>query len=147
MIKPYRFSTKIRVRFNETDAQGHVNFAWYLNYFDIALIEYLRTLGYSYNDMLAEGLDMLYVDAHAAYQAPARFDEVLRLHSRPGKLGNTSMRFDFQIFSDEDQRLVATGEITVVIAQSQSYQKTPIPSRLRQAVAAYEEDPTLMNSA
>ena len=59
MIEPYRFSTKIRVRFNETDAQGHVNFAWYLNYFDIALIEYLRTLGYSYNDMLAEGLDML----------------------------------------------------------------------------------------
>ena len=147
MIEPYRFSTKIRVRYNETDAQGHVNFAWFLIYFDIALVEYLRTLGYSYDDMLAEGLDMLYVDAHAAYHAPARFDEVLRLHSRLGKLGSTSIRFDFQIFGDEDQRLVATGEITVVVAQRKTYQKAPIPSRLRQAVAAYEEDPTLVNSA
>lgn len=147
MIEPYRFSTNIRVRFNETDAQGHVNFAWFLNYFDIALIEYLRTLGYSYNDMLAEGLDMLYVDAHAAYHSPARFDEVLRLHSRLGKLGSTSMRFDFQIYGDEDQRLVATGEITVVIAQRQTYRKAPIPARLRQAVATYEGDPTIVNSA
>ena len=86
------------------------------------------------------------MDAHAAYQAPARFDEVPHLHSRLGKLGNTSMRFDFQIFGDEDQRLVATGEITVVIAQHQPYQKGPIPSRLRHAVATFEEDPTLMNS-
>ena len=36
MTDLYPFSTTIKVRFNETDAQGHVNFAWYLNYFDVA---------------------------------------------------------------------------------------------------------------
>jgi len=138
MIEPYRFYTDLRVRFNETDAQGHVNFAWYLNYFDVALLDYLQALGYSYSDMLEDGLDMLYIDAHAAYLAPAHYDDLLRIHCRLGKLGNTSMRFDFQIFNSVADHLVATGEITVVCAHRHTYEKSRLPEGLRQAVVAYE---------
>lgn len=138
MPEPYRFYTPLRVRYNETDAQGHVNFAWYLNYFDVALIEYLRSLGYSYNDMLSEDLDMLYIDAHCAYKSAAYFDEMLNVHCRAGKIGHTSMRFDFQIFSQADERQVASGEIAVVIAQRNTYQKARVPDRLREAVEVYE---------
>lgn len=138
MSEPYRFYTPLRVRYNETDAQGHVNFAWYLNYFDVALIEYLRSLGYSYDDMLSEDLDMLYIDAHCAYKSAAYFDEILHLHCRAGKIGNTSIRFDFHILSEEDERQVASGEIVVVIARRDTYQKAPVPDRLREAVEAYE---------
>ena len=138
MPEPYRFYTPLRVRYNETDAQGHVNFAWYLNYFDVALIEYLRSLGYSYNDMLSEDLDMLYIDAHCAYESAAYFDEMLIVHCRAGKIGHTSMRFDFQIFAQADERQVASGEIAVVIAQRNTYQKARVPDRLREAVEVYE---------
>ncbi len=138
MTEPYRFFTDLRVRFNETDAQGHVNFAWYLNYFDVALLDYLQTLGYSYSQMLEDGLDMLYINAHSVYHAPAHYDEQLRIHCRIGKLGNTSMRFDFQIISPAANRLVATGEITVVCAQRNSYEKLRVPEVIRQVVKAYE---------
>ena len=138
MADLYRFSTPLRVRFNETDAQGHVNFAWYLNYFDVALIEYLRALGYSYNDMLEEGFDMLYIDAHTAYKSAAYFDEILQVRCRVGKIGNTSLRFDFQVFDDAGKREVAVGEIVVVIAERDTYQKTPVPDRLRESIEAYE---------
>ena len=138
MADLYRFSTPLRVRFNETDAQGHVNFAWYLNYFDVALIEYLRALGYSYNDMLEEGFDMLYIDAHTAYKSAAYFDEILQVRCRVGKIGNTSLRFDFQVFDDAGEREVAVGEIVVVIAERHTYQMTPVPDRLRETIEAYE---------
>ncbi len=140
MTEPYRFSTSLRVRYNETDLQGHVNFAWYFNYFDVALVEYLRDLGYSYDDMRSEGLDMLYIDAHSAYKSAAYFDEVLNIHCRIGRIGNTSLRFDFQIFGEADDREIANGEISVVIARLDTYQKAPIPERLRQAVEAYERE-------
>ena len=140
MTEAYRFHTPIRVRYNETDGQGHVNFAWYFNYFDVALIEYLRDLGYSYTDMLADGVDMLYIDAHSAYKSPAYFDEILRIHCRAGKIGNTSLRFDFQIFGEVDGRQVASGEIVVVIAGRDTYEKRLVPQRLRQAVEAFEGD-------
>jgi acyl-CoA thioester hydrolase len=140
LTEAYRFHTPIRVRYNETDGQGHVNFAWYFNYFDVALIEYLRDLGYSYTDMLADGVDMLYIDAHSAYKSPAYFDEILRIHCRAGKIGNTSLRFDFQIFGEVDGRQVASGEIVVVIAGRDTYEKRLVPQRLREAVEAFEGD-------
>jgi YbgC/YbaW family acyl-CoA thioester hydrolase len=106
----------------------------------VALIEYLRNLGYSYNDMLEEGFDMLYIDAHTAYKSPAYFDESLRVHCRAGKVGNTSVRFDFQIFCDDDQRAVASGEIVVVIAKRDTYQKEPVPGALRSAIHRFENE-------
>lgn len=134
MTDLYPFSTSLKVRFNETDAQGHVNFAWYLNYFDIALIEYLRSIGFSYQQMLDENIDMLYADAHASYHAPAHFDDALRIHCCAGKVGNTSLRFDFQIFNEKDNSLTAKGEITVVMADRKTFQKMRVPDHFRQAL-------------
>ena len=134
MTDPYPFSTSIKVRFNETDAQGHVNFAWYLNYFDVALIEYLRSIGFSYQQMLDENMDMLYVDSHASYHAPAHFDDALRIHCCAGKVGNSSVRFDFQIFNEKDNCLTANGEITVVMADRKTFQKMSVPDHFRQAL-------------
>jgi acyl-CoA thioester hydrolase len=134
LTEPYPYHTKVRVRYNETDAQGHVNFAQYFNLFDLALVEYMRSLDYSYAQMNEAGIDMLYVDAHAAYNSPSYFDEILRLHCRIGYVGNSSVRFEFQIFADGDERLVATGEITVVMAEPGTWNKLPVPERLREAV-------------
>ena len=47
----------VKVRFNETDLQGHVNFGHYLFYFDAALIEYLAAIGYDFQALLADGVD------------------------------------------------------------------------------------------
>lgn len=138
MEETYRFFTTLRVRFNETDGQGHVNFAWYLNYFDVALIEYLRAIGYDYSQMLEDGFDMFYVDAHAAYLSPAYFDEVLRLHCRVGKIGNASMRFDFLVKGEQDGRMVSTGEIVVVLVDRLTKQKVSVPNHLRAAVNTYQ---------
>lgn len=145
MPEPFPFSTTIRVRYNETDAQGHVNFAWYLNYFDVALVEYLRGLGYGYSKMLEEGLDLLYVDSHVAYRSPAYFDEILHIHCRIGKIGNSSIRFDFQVLSDAAERLVATGEITVMMANPiapKQWTKARVPDQFRQAVKVFENPST-----
>ena len=139
MTDSYPFSTTLKVRFNETDAQGHVNFAQYLNLFDVALIEYLRHIGFSYTRMLEENFDMLYVDAHASYHAPAYFDDLLRIHCRAGKIGGSSARFDFQVFNEsKENRLTAKGEITVVTADRKTLQKMSVPESFRKALDASE---------
>jgi len=135
MTDPYPFSTTLKVRFNETDAQGHVNFAQYLNLFDVALVEYLNHIGFSYKRILEENFDMLYVDAHASYHAPAYFDDLLRIHCRAGKVGGSSARFDFEIFNEtKENRLTAKGEITVVIAECKTLKKMRVPESFRKAL-------------
>lgn len=136
--EPFKFSTPVRVRFNETDLQGHVNFGHYLFYFDIGVTDYLRAIGFSYERMAAEALDMLYGESQTRYLSSAYFDETLNIHTRIGRIGNSSMRFEFQAIAAKDQRRVAEGEIGIVMIRRGTRDKVRVPESLREAVARFE---------
>jgi acyl-CoA thioester hydrolase len=71
----FRFSTELKVRF-ETDAQGVAHHAAYLDWLEVARVEYLARFpgGYQARD---EGIEATTLEAHVRYRAPARFDDVL----------------------------------------------------------------------
>lgn len=138
MNRPFRFHTPIKVRYNETDQQGHVNFAHFLSFFDVGLTEYLDRIGYAYGAMLAEGVDIVYIESHCNYDAPAYWPEVLRIHARIGHLGTRSIRFEFEIRAEGDDRRVARGHIVAVSVTKGTLEAHPIPEGLRQAVDRFE---------
>jgi len=135
----YRFYHPLRVRYSETDAQGHVFFGHYLNYFDIGLLEYTRAVGYSYQDMLASGVDMFYVESGCQYKGRARFDDLLHVHTRIGNFGNTSFTFEFAIYRQPADELIATGKITAVAVDLETAQPVRVPDEQREAVARFEQ--------
>jgi acyl-CoA thioester hydrolase len=134
----YKFYHPLRVRYIETDAQGHVFFGNYLNYFDIGLLEYTRALGYTYPDMVASGVDMFYVEASCQYKGRAYFDDLLHVHTRIGHIGNTSFTFEFAIYRQPADDLIATGRITAVAVDIQTEKPIRVPDELREAVARFE---------
>ncbi len=138
MSQLFKFFTPIKVRFNEADLQGHVNFANYLFYFDVGLMEYMTVIGYDYRTMLAGGVDFLFAEAHSNYKSSAKWPEVLNIYTRISHLGQRSVRFDFEVHAAKDARLVATGHIVAVTAARNSFEPRQIPEGLRRAVAAYE---------
>ncbi len=138
MTETFRFSTPIKVRFNETDLQGHVNFGQYLFYFDVGATEYMETIGYDYDRMLAEGIDLLYAESHCNYHSPAKWPEELNVHARIAHLGRRSVRYEFDVRAERDGRQVATGYIVAIAAQRGTWTEKEIPDGLRRAVAAYE---------
>jgi len=140
MSEPYKFYTPVRVRFNETDLQGHVNFGHYLFYFDIGVTDYLRMIDFSYQRMATEGLDMLYGESRVRYHSSAYFDETLNIHARIGRIGHASMRFEFQAIAAGDGRAVAEGEIGVVMIRRGTRDKVRVPDSLREAVARFESE-------
>ena len=134
----YKFYHPLRVRYIETDAQGHVFFGHYLNYFDVGLLEYTRALGYTYPDMVASGVDMFYVEASCQYKGRAYFDDLLHVHTRIGHIGNTSFAFEFAIYRQPADDLIATGRITAVAVDIQTEKPIRVPDELREAVARFE---------
>jgi len=138
MSLPFKFSTPVKVRFNETDQQGHVNFAQFYFYFDVGLTEYLEAIGYDYSRMLAEGTDMVYVESHCRYRSPARWPEVLQVNTRLDHIGRRSLRFAFAILAEGDGRLVAEGHIAASTVIRDTLDPLPVPEALRQAAEAYE---------
>ncbi len=138
MERHFKFFSPVQVRYGETDMQGHVFFGNYFTYFDIALTEYLKALGYNYNDFLNEGLDFFYVQADCHYKGRAFFDETLHVHVRVSNIGNTSFTFEFSTFEETSDRSIAMGHIVAVTIDKDSRVPVRVPERFREAVALHQ---------
>lgn len=137
----YRFYYPIRVRYVEVDAQQHVFFGHYYTYFDVALVEYMRAIGFDYAAMVASGVDMFYVASECQYKGRARFDDLLHVHARIGHIGNSSFTFEFAIYKQPVDELIATGKIVAVAVDAGTKRPVRVPDGLREAVAWFEQEP------
>src|SRR6478736_4170237 len=93
----FGFSTEVKVRFAETDAQGIAHHAVYLVWFEVARIEYLARFRGGYRELQAEGIEALTLDASVAYHATARFDDLLTIHARCADVRGARFRFDYRV--------------------------------------------------
>ena len=134
----YNYKSEMRVRFGETDLQGVVFNANYLLYVDTAQMDYLRTIGVPYFDMLERGYDIVIVDASVQFLAPAHFDEVLHVYARIYQIGNSSIRMDYEIYEAESERFVAKAQTAYVIIDRESQKPVRVPPYIRLAVREFE---------
>lgn len=134
----YSYKSEMRVRFGETDLQGVVFNANYLLYVDTAQMDYLRTIGVPYFDMLERGYDIVIVDASLQFLAPARFDEVLEVYARIYEIGNSSIKMDYEIYEAESGRFVAKAQTAYVIIDKDSQKPVRVPPYIRRAVREFE---------
>ena len=132
---PAPFVHRLRVRYNECDAQGVVfNANWFL-YFDIALTELQREAFGSYQAMVDGGADLVVAEASARFLAPGRFEDELDLAWTIVKLGNTSMTSRIDVMRDGEK--LVEGQIRHVFVTPNLGSKTPIPDAVRERLAEY----------
>ena len=99
--------TRLRVRYAEIDAQGHVNNAVYLSYFEVGRVEWLRAAGLSYRELEEQGYGIVVVEVLAHYRRAAFFDDELTLRTELADLSRASMRFEYEV--SRDGELLVTG--------------------------------------
>jgi acyl-CoA thioester hydrolase len=130
------FVHRLRVRYNECDAQGHVFNANYFVYFDVALGELWREALGSYEALTAGGLDLVVAETGARFHAPAHFDEELEIRLEIERLGNTSMVSAIDIARDGDT-LVRGRIVHIFVRADRLSEKTPIPDDVRRTLQRY----------
>ncbi len=97
--------TTLRVRYAEIDAQGHVNNAVYLSYFEVGRVEWLRAAGLSYKQLEERGYGIVVVEVLAHYHRAAFFDDELTLRTQLANLSRATLRFEYAV-SRGDEMLV-----------------------------------------
>jgi acyl-CoA thioester hydrolase len=139
-VEGFRFSTDVRVRFSETDAQGVVHNAVYLDWFEIARIAYLARFRNGYRGLREEdGIDATTVETHVRYRAPAVFDDVVRVHARVSDLRGARFRFEYVLQrTNEPAGAVAEGWTTHACVDSGTLRPTRMPTWLAEAIREAE---------
>jgi acyl-CoA thioester hydrolase len=94
--KDFAFSTRVRVRYAEIDAQAVVFNSRYLEYGDVAVTEYWRGSG------LVTHPDWHAMEFHVAraiveFKAPIRYDEEIDLMARTTRVGRSSLTTAIEI--------------------------------------------------
>ena len=133
------FFHPFRVRYSEIDGQGVVFNAHYLTYFDTAITEYFRALGYDqYADAQKSGVDFHIVKSVIEYKAPVRFDQELDVGVRVARIGNSSLVFELAIFLKNGTDALVTGENIWVYTDQQTHRPVSIPKAIRELIATRE---------
>lgn len=137
----FRFFFPFRVRYSEVDGQSVVFNAHYLTYYDTAITEFFRWLGYDYTaDVKATGVDFHTVKSLVEYKAPIRFDEQIEVGVRVGAIGNSSLRFDLAIYAQDADDLRAKGEIVWVYTDQETHKTVRVPDSMREMLARGDKE-------
>ena len=132
---PEPYVHELRVRYGECDPQGIVFNANYLLYFDVAFTELWRAAIGKWTDMVDRGVDAVVAEANVKFRAPARYDDVLRLHVWVDQLGTTSMIIRIDIHRDE--QILVEGTLRYVCVDTETWGKTPVPDWIREGLEAF----------
>ena len=131
-----RFSTEIRVRFAETDAQGVAHNSNYLVWFEVARVSYLEEYAGGYQSLRDQGIESFVLESHVRYRKPAHFDDRLVIHARIAELRGARFRFDYEI--QRDGEVIADGWTSHGCVDAKTLRPTRIPQSLAEAITRAE---------
>ena len=125
-----------RLRWADADAAGRLHFPRIFEIVEEAETELLRELGFAL-DVRRREYDFPRVHLDCRFQRILALDAPFRLRFAAGRLGRTSIRYDFQVF-DADEELAIEGTMTVVVLRDG--RPAEIPADLRAALTGDEEE-------
>jgi len=121
-----------RVRYHETDAQGFLFNARYLELADVAMAEFFRALGWTYDELVAGGTDPSVVSASLTFSRPVRHDDVLDVDAVCQGVGNASFTLSFDLSRADET--VAAIKLVYVNVDAAAAVSRPLPENVAAAL-------------
>jgi len=132
----FSFSTDVKVRFAETDAQGIAHNSNYFVWFEVARVEYLERYTGGYQRLRDLGLEAVVLETHVRYLEPAKFDDRLTVHARCLDVRGARFRYEYAI--ERGGAVIADGWTAHATVDAQTFRPTRVPSWLTEAILAAE---------
>ena len=122
--------SRVRVRYAEKDQMGVVYHANYFVWFEVGRTDLLRSAGWTYREMEAEGLSLPVIEAHCDYKQSARYDDELEIRTTGELMSPVRVAFSYEVVRPADEALLATGR-TVHATLDRGGRPSRLPDRVR----------------
>ena len=105
-------TTRVKVRFNDTDSMGVVHFKNYMVYFDDGFVSFMNSIKNKRNieEMIHDGLACGVKHVDIMYEGSAKFGDYMIVKTRIKKIGNKSITFIHELSKELDNTLLAKVE-------------------------------------
>lgn len=132
----YSHTTKIRVRYGETDQMGYMYYGNYAQYYEVGRVEMLRSLGMTYSGMEANGVMMPVLELKSKYIKPALYDEEITVKTILKTLPGIRIHFDYELYNEKEE-LINLGSTILVFVDMAKNKPTHAPANFMSKIAQY----------
>jgi acyl-CoA thioester hydrolase len=101
--------SQLRVRYAETDAMGVVYHANYFVWFEVGRGDYFRAIQQDYGKWEERGFMLPVSEAHARYHAPARFGDLISVHTWIEEVRSRGLTLNYKVRHAASQERLVTG--------------------------------------
>jgi acyl-CoA thioester hydrolase len=135
-VEGFSFSTDVRIRFAETDAQGIAHHASFVVWLEVARVAYLERYAGGYQAIRERGLEALTTEVSIRYHRAAYFDETLTVWTRCTGLHGARFTYEYRITRGGE--LVAEAHTRHATVDRETYRPTRVPDWLAEAITTAE---------
>jgi len=129
-------TSRLRVRYSETDQMGVVYYANFFVWFEIGRTDLCRQHGFAYRDMeQQDGLYIMVAETRCRYKAPAHYDEEILVRTRLRCARKRVLVFSYEVYREDENMLLAEGETVHVITDRQGHPRA-LPDKYRELFMA-----------
>lgn len=132
----FSFSTEVKIRFAETDAQGIAHHAAFVVFLEVARVAYLERYAGGYQAIRDRGVEALTTEVSLRYHRAAYFDERLTIWARCTDVRGARFRYEYRVARNGE--LVAEGHTSHAVVDRGTHRPTRVPEWLAEAVAKAE---------
>ena len=132
MTFPYQGSAKIR--FADTDANGHMYFGNYLVIADEVMSEYWAELGWDFNKLHEQPALTFTVNVNIDFMSECLGGDTVDVAVRFSRLGTKSLGVEFEMTNQRTGELAARGSMTSVFVDKETRKGIAIPAEFRQRI-------------
>lgn len=97
MGKPVIFSTKITVRYQETDQMGVAHHSVYPIWFEQSRTEFIREYGFPYSKLESAGLYLPLIDVACKFKNFSRYEDELSVLTRISDVTKSRLSFMYEV--------------------------------------------------
>jgi acyl-CoA thioester hydrolase len=128
--------TSLRVRYAETDQMGYVYHGNYAQYFEVARVEALRTLGLSYAEVELNGVALPVMEHAHKFLKPAHYDEELTIKTTVPEMPVARFKFEYEIRNTAGE-VMTTGTTTLFFLNKETGRPMKAPKQVQDALKNY----------
>jgi len=132
----YTSKTKIRVRYSETDMMGYCYYGNYATYFEVARVETIRQLGFSYKQMEDDGIALPVLEFSIKYFKPAFYDDELTIETFITELPKARIHFSYKTYNEKGT-LLNEAQTSLVFFNKETMKPCVAPEDFRKAIKIY----------
>lgn len=114
------YTHELRSRYGETDRMGYVYYGRYLEYFEVARTEMIRSYGLSYREMEESGVMLPVIHSEIEYKIPVLYDENMQIKVMVFDVPSVRLQTFYEVTTSGSDDIHVLGEVSLCFMNAQT---------------------------